>query len=282
MAAQRHFERQRALHFDVVEEALGDAEQRDRLLGDRQRRVLRLLHQLGHELAALELLAGRVVEVGRELREGREFAVLRKVEADAAAELLDDLGLRGAADARHRDAGVDGGADAGVEQVGLEEDLAVGDRDHVGRDERGHVAGLRLDDRQRGERAGLALHGALGELLDVLFVDARGALEQAAVEVEHVARIRLAARRTAQQQRDLAVRPGLLGQVVIDDQGVLAAVAEVLAHRAARVRGDVLHRRRFGRRGGDDDRVRHRAGFFELAHHVRSSRPSGRSRRRCR
>ena len=42
-----------------------------------------------------------------------------------------------------------GRADAGVEHVVIEENLAVGDGDHVGRHERGHVAGLGLDDRQR-------------------------------------------------------------------------------------------------------------------------------------
>ena len=131
------------------------------MLGDRHRRVLLLLHQLGDALAALELLAGGVVEVGRELRERRELAVLRERDADAARQLLHDLGLRRATDARHRDAGVHGRADAGVEQVGLEEDLAVGDRDHVGRHERRDVAGLGLDDRQRGQRAGLALDGAV-------------------------------------------------------------------------------------------------------------------------
>jgi hypothetical protein len=92
------------------------------------------------------------------------------------------------------------------------------------------------------------------------------------VQVEHVARIRFAARRAAQQQRHLAVGPGLLGQVVINDQRVLAAIAEVLAHRAAGIRRDVLHRRGFGGGGHHDDRVRHRAALFELAHDVRDGR----------
>jgi len=35
-----------------------------------------------------------------------------------------------------------------LNRVGLEEDLAVGDRDHVGRHERGHIPRLGLDDRQ--------------------------------------------------------------------------------------------------------------------------------------
>ena len=49
---------------------------------------------------------------------------------------LHRLGLRVTAHARHRDAGVDRGADTRVEQVRLEEDLTVGDRDHVGGDGR--------------------------------------------------------------------------------------------------------------------------------------------------
>src|SRR5690606_6151601 len=120
-----------------------------------------------------------------------------------------------------------------------------------------------------GERAGLALDLALGELLYVLGIDAGGALEQARVQVEDVTRIGFAARRAAQQQRDLAIGPGLLGQVVVDDQGILTARAEVLAHGAAGVRGDVLHRGRVGGRGGDHDGVLHRAVLLELAHDVR-------------
>src|SRR5690606_7806450 len=65
---------------------------------------------------------------------------------------------------------------------------------------------------------------------------------------------------------------GLLGQVVVDDQRVFAAVAEVLAHGAAGVGGDVLHRGRLGRRGGDHRGVGHRAVFLELAHDVGDGR----------
>src|SRR5690606_14323170 len=67
-------------------------------------------------------------------------------------------------------------------------------------------------------------------------------------------------------QRDLAVSPGLFRQVVINDQGILAAVAVVLAHRATGVRREVLHGSRIGSACGNDDRVFHGAVFFELAH----------------
>src|SRR5581483_7709532 len=109
---------------------------------------------------------------------------------------------------------------------------------------------------------------AVGFLLDVFGVDARRALQQARVQIENVARICLAARRTAQQQRNLAIRPGLLSEIIVDDQRVFAAVAEELAHRATGVRRDVLHRGRIGRRGRDDDGVLQRAEFFQLAHYV--------------
>src|SRR6476469_6569083 len=53
---------------DIVHVALVDGVDRQRLLRDRHRRVLLLLHQFGDALAALELLAGGYVEVGGELR----------------------------------------------------------------------------------------------------------------------------------------------------------------------------------------------------------------------
>jgi hypothetical protein len=64
----------------------------------------------------------------------------------------------------------------------------------------------------------------------------------------------------------------LLGQIVINDQRILTAIAEVLAHRAAGVRCDVLQRSGFGGGGGNDDGVFHRAVLFELAHDVGDGR----------
>jgi hypothetical protein len=172
---------------------------------------------------------------------------LREVEPQPPGDALHRLHLRGAAHARDRVADVDRRPDAGVEEIRLEEDLAVGDRDDVGRDVGRQVARLGLDDRQRGERARA-----------VLLVELRGALEQPAVQVEDVAGERLAARRPPQQERDLAVGGRVLREVVVDAERVLAVVAEELAHRAAGVGGDIQERRRLRGRGGDHDRVVHR------------------------
>ena len=120
---------------------------------DRHRVVLPLLEELDDALAAIDLGLRRRVELGAELREGGELAELREVALELPGDLLHRLELRRRADARHRDADRDRRPDALVEEIGLEEDLAVGDRDDVGRDVGGDVAGLRLDDRQRRQRA---------------------------------------------------------------------------------------------------------------------------------
>ena len=237
-----------ALGLDPVEVAAGAGVDRRDLVLDLPRLQLVLVERLDQALAAGQRRLRLGVEVRAELRERLELAVLRQLEAQLAGDLLHRLGLRVAAHARHRDADVDGRAHARAEQVALEEDLAVGDRDDVGRDVGRHVAGLRLDDRQRRQRAAAEL-----------VVQLHRALEQARVQVEDVARVGLAARRAAQQQRHLAVGVGVLGQVVVDAERVLAVVEEVLAHRAAGVRRHVLDRRGLVGRRGHDDRVVHRA-----------------------
>src|SRR5258708_7194315 len=67
----------------------------------------------------------------------------------------------------------------------------------------------------------------------------------------------------AQKQGHLAVGDDLLGEVVVDDHGVHAVVAEPLAHGATRERRQELQRGRLGRRGRDDDRVVERAALLE-------------------
>lgn len=178
--------------------------------------------------------------------------------SQSKAHLLHGLGLGSGSDARDRQTDVDGRTDALVEQLGFQEDLSVSDGDDVGWNVGGHVAGLGLDDGQGGERASSEGGRHLG-----------GALEQAAVQVENVTGVSLATWRATQQERHLTVGDGLLGQIVVDDQGVLAVVAEELSHGAAGVGRQVLERGSVRGGGGHDDGVVHGAGVGQALDDLR-------------
>ncbi|OPZ59183.1 MAG: hypothetical protein BWY87_01135 [Deltaproteobacteria bacterium ADurb.Bin510] len=81
--------------------------------------------------------------------------------------------------------------------------------------------------------------------------------------VEDVAGIGLAPRRTSEQERQLAVGGGLFAQVVVEAHGVFLVVAEVFAHGAAGIGGDVLERGGLLGGGGDDDGVVHGVVLLE-------------------
>ncbi|MNR32681.1 hypothetical protein D3C85_1502880 [compost metagenome] len=106
-------------HGHVVEVAARAGVDRDDLFFDGQRRVLRLLQQLGQASAARQQLLGRGVQVRAELREGGHFTVLGQLALDRTGDLFHRLDLGRGADARHRDADVHSGTDALVEEVRL-------------------------------------------------------------------------------------------------------------------------------------------------------------------
>ena len=96
----------------------------------------------------------------------------------------------------------------------------------------------------------------------------RAALQQPGVQVEHVTGVGLATRRAAQQQRDRAVGLGLLGQIVEHDQDVLAVVHPVLADGRTGVGRKPFEAGGVRRRGRDDGGVLHRAALLQRALHA--------------
>lgn len=88
-------------------------------------------------------------------------------------------------------------------------------------------------------------------------------LEQSGVEVENVTWVSLTSRRSSEQKRHLSVSNGLLGKIVVDDQGVSSVVSEPLSHSTCRERSDVLKRSGLRCGGGNNDRVFHGIVFFQ-------------------
>src|SRR5205809_4376784 len=83
------------------------------------------------------------------------------------------------------------------------------------------------------------------------------------MEVEDVARIRLATGRSLQHPRHLTVRHCVLGQIVVDDEGVHAVVHEPFAHGRPGKGRQILARGGIGGGRRDDDGVGHRPSFLE-------------------
>ena len=248
--------------LDLVEIAARAGEDRDDLLFDRHRRELRLLQQLGQARAAREQALRRGIEIRGELREGRHLAILRELQLDLAGDLLHRLDLRRRADAAHREADIDGRTDAAIEQFGLEEDLAVGDRDHVGRDIGRDVAGLRLDDRQRGQRARAVL--------------ARSSSPRARAGV-NADRRRRRDRLRGRAGGAAAATSGDRRPPASTDRHRRSAACmplsrKIFAHGAAGIGRQELQRRRLGRGRGDDDRVFERAVILQRLDDLRDGR----------
>src|SRR5258706_9136525 len=128
----------------------------------------------------------------------------------------------------------------------LLENLAKMDDSDSGSHVSRHITTLSLDD-------GESSQGATTKVV----VHLRCTLEQARVEVEDVTRVRLTTGRTTKEQGHLTVRDGLFGQVIEDDEGMLAIITEPLGHSGAREGREVLERSSLGGGGSDDYRVLH-------------------------
>ena len=92
------------------------------------------------------------------------------------------------------------------------------------------------------------------------------------MQIEYVARVCFTSGRTVQQQRKGAVSHRMLGQVVINNEHVLALVHEIFADRAARVRRDILQRRGLGCGRSDNAGIIHCAVLDKRFSYLRNRR----------
>ena len=210
--------------LDLIEETTDTSvENADLLLSDHGN-ILLLLEELSELLASVEEMLGGSIEIRTELSEGSNFSVLGKLELERTGYLLHGLDLGGGANTGHRETDVDGGADTLVEKLSLQEDLAIGNGDDIGWNVGGHITSLGLNDGESSEGA-----RAVG------VVHLGCTLEETRMEIEDITGVGLTTGGTSEEEGHLSVGDGLLGKIVIDDQGVLAVVSEVLTDGAARV-----------------------------------------------
>jgi len=231
---------------DGVKKTVDTGEDEGNHVGDGHGGVLLLLEQLGQTLTTGKSLLGGGIQVGTELGEGSDLTVLSQEQLQGTGDLLHGLDLGGGTDTGHRETDVNGGTDTLVEQLGLQEDLAVSDGNDVGGNVGRHVTTLGLNDGQSSEGT-----------TTVGLVHLGGTLQQTGVEVEDVTGVGLTTGGTTQKQGHLTVGNGLLGQVIVDDDGVTAVVTEPLTHGATSEGSNVLQGSGLGGGGSNDDGVLH-------------------------
>ena len=198
------------------------------------------------------------IELGAEARELFELQKLGVLQPQGADRLAHQWRLRLATHAAHAQARVHGGQLPQVKLLGIQHDLPVGDGDQVGGYVGRQVAGFGLRNGQGGERTTAALGRQHG-----------GALEQARVQMEHVARVGFPTRRLLHQQSQLAVGGGVFAQVVDHHQGMLPTVAEIFGHREAGKGREPLQARCGGAGRDDEDRA---LGCPQSPHRIDHSR----------
>lgn len=171
-----------------------------------------------YTLTTAQSLLGGGIKIGTELSESGDLTVLGQEKLQGTSNLLHGLELGRGADTRDGKTDVDGRSDTLVEQLGLQEDLTVGDGNDVGGNVGRHITTLGLND-------GKGSHGTTTELV----VHLGSTLEETRVEVENVTGVSLTSRGASEKQRHLSVGDGLLGEIVVDDERVLSGVSEVFS-----------------------------------------------------
>lgn len=186
--------------LDLVEESTDTSVEDANLLLSDHGNVLLLLEELSELLTSVEEVLGGSVEIGTELSEGGDFSVLGKLELERTGDLLHGLDLGSGTDTGHRETDVNGGADTLVEELSLQEDLTIGNGDHIGGNIGGHITSLGLNDGEGSEGA-----RAVG------VVHLSSTLEETRVEIEDITGVGLTTGRASEEERHLSVGDCLLG-----------------------------------------------------------------------
>ena len=253
--------------WDVIEESVDTGEDEWNHLVDGHWGVLLLLEELGqlyveislciclggvpclgstYTLTTVKGLLGGSIQIGTELGEGGDLTVLSQKELQGTGDLLHGLQLGGGSDTGDGKTDVNRWADTLVEELGLQENLSIGNGNDVGWNVSGDITTLGLNNWEGSEGSTTVLVGHLGSTL-----------EETRVEVEDISWVGLTSWWATEEQGHLTVGNGLLGQIVEDDDGVLAVVTEPLTHGGTGEGSNVLKWSGLGSGGGNDDGVLH-------------------------
>merc|ERR1719343_733530 len=181
--------------------------------------VLSLLEKFVQTNTTVQLLLGGGIQIGTELGKGGDLTVLGEFELHGTGNSGGGLVLGGGSDTRDGKTDRNGGTLTLVEEFGFQENLSIGNGNNVCGNVGGHISSLGLNNRKSSEGTSTKGTAHLG-----------GTLQKTGVEVENISGVSLTTRRTTKQQRHLTVGDGLLGQIIIENHGVLSVITEVFTH----------------------------------------------------
>ena len=144
-----------------------------------------------------------------------------------------------------------------MEELGLEEDLTIGNGDDIGGNVSGHITSLGLNDGESGEGTGT-----------VALVHLSCALKETGMEIENITGVSLTTRGSSEEEGHLSVGNSLLGQIVVDDEGVSGGVTEELTNGTSGVRSQELEGSGIGGGSSNDDSVLEGVSLLEESHDV--------------
>ena len=231
---------------DLIEITLDTGVKDANLLFSWHWHILLLLKELSELLTSVEELLGGGIKIGTELGEGGNLSVLSELELHGTGNLLHGLNLGSRSDSGHGKTDINGWSDTFVEELSLQEDLSISDRDNVCWDISGHITSLGLNNWKSGQRT-----------TTVVLVHFSGSLEKTGMEIEDISWISLSAWWSSKKKGHLSVSDSLLGEIIIDDESVLSTISEVLTNSASGIRSQELEWGGIGSGGSDDDGVFH-------------------------
>ena len=208
--------------------------------------VLLLFKELSKLLTSVKELLGGSIKIGTELGEGGNLSVLGELELHGTGNLLHGLDLGSGTDSGHRETDINGWSDTLVEELSLQEDLSISDRNNVSWDISRHITSLSLNNWEGGQRT-----------TSVVLVHLSGSLKESGMEIEDISWISLSAWWSSEKKGHLSVSDGLLGKIIIDDESVLGTISEVFSNSASGVRSQELKWGGIGSSSGNDDGVLH-------------------------
>lgn len=215
--------------LDLVDETSDTSIQDADLFLSNHWHILLLLQEFSQFLSSVKKMLSGSIKIWTELGEGSDFSVLGQLKLEWTGDLLHGLDLGSWSDSWHRQTDVNGWSDTLIEKLSFQENLSIGNGDHIGWDIGRHITSLGFDNGEGSQWSTTVLH-----------VHLSCSFQQTRVKIEDISWVGLSAWWSSKKEWHLSVSDGLLWQIVIDDETMFSVISEVFSNSASWIRSQEL------------------------------------------